>query len=231
MTAAEGLIDLAGEQMTAGLDGALLWPAAKTLIVADLHLEKASSFARRGFLLPPYDSRATLKRLQDRIAASQPRRVLCLGDSFHDGDGADRLPDEERSTLAALARKREWIWIRGNHDGGPNAALPGESVCEAAIGPLLFRHQAAAAISGAAEVSGHWHPKVCLALAGKRVSGRCFVAGRERLILPAYGAFTGGFDVRQPEIMSLFPHGYVLYVLGFRRVHRLGAGDAAGRSR
>ncbi len=210
----------AGEEMRATLDGALYWPAAQALIVADLHLEKGSSFAGRGHLLPPYDSRATLATLAQVVEACQPRCVLCLGDSFHDEAAPSRLPPPEQRTLSELALGRDWLWVAGNHDPRPGQGLAGDVVGEAVIGAIAFRHRAADDLAGA-EVSGHWHPKLELSVNGRRLRGRCFVVGDDRVILPAFGAFTGGLTVRDPAIAGLFPNGFTAYVIGYRRIHRL----------
>ncbi|MCU0837487.1 MAG: ligase-associated DNA damage response endonuclease PdeM [Rhodospirillales bacterium] len=213
-------LTFAGEEMRATLPGALQWPAAQALIVADLHLEKGSSFAGRGQLLPPYDSCATLAGLAQVVDACRPRRVVCLGDSFHDEAAASRLPPPEQKTLSELARGRDWLWVAGNHDPRPGCGLAGDVVSEVRIGAVVLRHRAADDAAGA-EVSGHWHPKLEVRVSGRRLRGRCFVVGDQRLILPAFGALTGGLTVRDPAIAGLFPNGFTAYVIGYRRIHRL----------
>lgn len=198
-----GRLILNGVELFAEPSGALWWPAAATLIVADLHFEKGSSFATRGVLLPPYDTRATLARL---AAAIGPRvcRVVCLGDSFHDADGPERLAGADASTLAALVAAHEWIWVTGNHDPALPGQIGGRIVSgEWALGGLVLRHQAEADAIG--EVSGHFHPKSHVDVRGRRLSGACFIHDERRIVLPAFGAYTGGLHVESEPIRALFP--------------------------
>jgi len=212
-------IRLAGAVLHADPSGALLWPAERTLIVADLHFEKGSGFAARGVLLPPYDTRATLDRLEAVLRRVRPRRVVCLGDSFHDRRAADRLAADDAARLARMAAAHEWIWVAGNHDPAPPVA-GGAVVDELMLGPLTLRH-AAAADPAAGEVSGHYHPKASVTVRARRVTGRCFAADARRLILPAFGAYAGGLDVLDPAIAGLFPGGCDVHFLGRERVTRL----------
>ncbi|MCC6471349.1 MAG: ligase-associated DNA damage response endonuclease PdeM [Alphaproteobacteria bacterium] len=208
-----------GAALLADPSGALFWPAAATLVVADLHLEKGSGFARRGTLLPPYDSAATLRRLAAAVDAHRPRRVLCLGDSFHDAHAPKRLESGEIAILAELTRRTDWIWIAGNHDPDPPKGLGGRVASEVTEGPLVFRHEAHPdAIAG--EVSGHFHPKASIPTRGRRVSARCFVEDGNRLILPAFGAYAGGLDVFDPAIRGLLARDFAVHVIGRERVHR-----------
>ncbi|MGE5201991.1 MAG: ligase-associated DNA damage response endonuclease PdeM [Acidobacteriota bacterium] len=212
---------LNGADLLADWSGALAWPAERTLVVADLHLEKGTSFASGGTLLPPYDTRATLDALEAAILRHDPRRVICLGDSFHDGDGPARLAELERRRLAALVASREWIWIAGNHDPAPPPSIGGTAVPGAfSLGPLTFRH-AAGAISAPGEVSGHYHPKASLWVRGRRLSGRCFLADARRIVLPAFGAYAGGLDARDPALMELFPGGCDVHFIGRTRIATL----------
>ncbi len=186
--------------------GALHWPAQSTLMVADLHFEKASSFARRGRLLPPYDSIDTLAALIGALEATQPRRVICLGDSFHDAGGPARLPAAARATLRSLTATLDWLWITGNHDDDAAASLGGRVMAEARIGTLTLRHEA---VPGApeAEISGHFHPKLTVAIRGRRIVRRCFALADRKLILPAYGAMTGGLCISDVAFTSAVgPH-------------------------
>ncbi|MFM9844582.1 MAG: ligase-associated DNA damage response endonuclease PdeM [Dongiaceae bacterium] len=213
---------LNGVELWLDIAGALFVPAISLLAVADLHFEKGSRMAQqRGNLLPPYDTRATLATLAELLEAYKPRRVVCLGDSFHDGEAAERLHGEDSHKLASLTALRDWIWICGNHDPEPPARFGGRVMHELAAGPLLFRHEAKAGATRG-EISGHFHPKFGANVRGRRVGGRCFVADMRRLILPAFGAYTGGLDVGDPAIAGLFPRGARALVLGRDRIHSVG---------
>jgi uncharacterized protein len=194
-------LSFAGQQFFATPEGALHWPAEAALLVADLHLEKASWFARLGQFLPPYDSLATLQALEREIERSAIIRLYCLGDSFHDRFGCDRLPSSARELLGSMTARLDWVWIVGNHDAGFIDHCGGrvEEECEA--GGIVLRHEAEED-DPRAEISGHFHPKLRLSLRGRSVSRRCFVASATKLILPAYGAFTGGLDAGHPEILK-----------------------------
>ncbi len=186
--------------------GALFWPARRALLVADLHLEKASWFAKSGQLLPPYDSIATLSDLTAVADATDAAEIWCLGDSFHDSAGCDRLPAEAQALLGALTAKTRWTWITGNHDPGIADHCGGEIVEEAKVDGLLLRHEADPCETRP-ELSGHFHPKLRLHLRGRLVSRRCFVATARKLILPAFGALTGGLDAHHPEIVRAVGEG------------------------
>jgi DNA ligase-associated metallophosphoesterase len=179
--------------------GALYWPARRALLVADLHFEKASWFARFGQMLPPYDSIATLSDLTALVTATDAQEVWCLGDSFHDARGCERLPQQARDMLRALTSTTRWTWITGNHDAGMADHCGGTLVEEVAVDGLVLRHEADPR-DPRPELSGHYHPKLRLNLRGRHVARRCFVAGPTKLILPAFGALTGGLDVDHPEI-------------------------------
>jgi DNA ligase-associated metallophosphoesterase len=211
-------LTLCGERLVADASGALLWPAARTAVVADLHLEKASSLARRGSLLPPYDTRTTLAALGDVLRRFPASRVVCLGDSFHDAAGPGRLDGADAAVLAALVERREWIWVCGNHDPRLPSSLGGTSVAdEMTLGPLTFRHKARRdTVPG--EVSGHFHPKATIAVRSGKVGGRCFVGDARRLVLPAFGALAGGLDALDPAIAGLFPDGFSAHLIGRDRV-------------
>jgi DNA ligase-associated metallophosphoesterase len=208
---------LNGAALSARSDGALHWPDRATLVVADLHLEKGSAFARSGQLLPPYDSRATLERVAAAIRALRPARVICLGDSFHDGHAAGRLPDADRAVLARLTRAVDWVWIAGNHDPTPPADMGGRVLGELVDGPLVFRHEAEPG-PRSGEVSGHFHPKASVQTRARRLTGRCFVEDGARLILPAFGSYAGGLTVWDPAISGLFPNGFAVHLTARRGV-------------
>jgi uncharacterized protein len=212
---------LAGADLLAAASGALLWPKERTLVVADLHLEKGSSYATRGVMLPPYDTRATLDRLERVLSEHDTRRVICLGDSFHDATAPARLTGEDERRLARLTAAVEWYWIAGNHDPAPPAALGGRVITGALrLGPFTFRHIADDATMPG-EISGHFHPKASLALRGRRLSGRCFVFDERRLVMPAFGAYAGGLDVLDPALGALFPDGFTVHLLARERVTTL----------
>lgn len=205
------------ETLLLDVAGAVFWPAESTLIVSDLHFEKGSSFARKGQMLPPYDTMATLARLEELFARHKPQRAIALGDSFHDGEGPDRLPDAAREILAGLVSRSEWIWIEGNHDPDVPLWLGGRAAREIAIGGLVFRHAPLA--DGVGEVAGHLHPCVTVTRRGHSLRRRCFVSDGTRLLLPAFGAYTGGLDMRDSAFQMLFGRSFVAYALGGRRVY------------
>lgn len=190
----------AGHALMALPQGALFWPARAALIVADLHLEKASWFARGGQMLPPYDSLATLGDLEALVAATAAREIWCLGDSFHDREGCERLPADARAILTGLTARTRWTWITGNHDPVLSDPCGGAVLAEAEVQGLILRHEASPA-DPRPELSGHFHPKLRIARRGQRVSRRCFVATPAKLILPAFGSLTGGLDAHHPEIL------------------------------
>ncbi len=191
----------AGETFLASWDGALFWPAQSALLVADLHLEKASWFARLGQFLPPYDSHATLTALARQVERTETRRVYCLGDSFHDRFGCDRLPQNARTLLTELTDRLDWTWIIGNHDPGFADHCGGRLAEEVELGGVVLRHEARRD-DPRPEISGHFHPKLRVHLRGRQVSRRCFVVSATKMIMPAFGALTGGLDAHHPEILG-----------------------------
>jgi DNA ligase-associated metallophosphoesterase len=190
----------AGETFHATRDGALFWPAQSALLVADLHLEKASWFARLGQFLPPYDSHATLTALAAEVERTGARRLYCLGDSFHDRFGCERLPGAARDLLTDLTSRLDWTWIVGNHDPGFADHCGGRLEDEVEIAGIVLRHEAVRE-DRRPEMSGHYHPKLRVHLRGRLVSRRCFVVSATKLIFPAFGALTGGLDAHHPEIL------------------------------
>lgn len=190
----------------------LFWPKENALLVADLHLEKASFFARHGQMLPPYDSRETLERLAHAIYLTGARRVFTLGDNFHDAGGAARLEPHAAGMLAALSRATDWVWITGNHDApfaeGKSENLPGGTVAEELdVGGVILRHQAKAG-EKRPELSGHYHPRLHITIRQRRIRRPCAVVSRDaggsgRIILPAFGSLTGGMDAADPAILSV----------------------------
>ena len=189
-----------GQALMALASGGLFWPAREALLVADLHLEKASWFASRGQMLPPYDSLATLAELEQAISATGAREVWCLGDSFHDAQGCERLPAQAQAMLRDMTTRVRWTWITGNHDPVILDRCGGEVVEEAVVDGLILRHEAQAG-EPRPELSGHFHPKLRVTVRGKQVARRCFVATEAKLVLPAFGALTGGLDPDHPAIL------------------------------
>lgn len=190
----------AGHEFTPTAEGALFWPAQQALLVADLHLEKASWFARLGQFLPPYDSHATLGQLSKELDRTGATRVYCLGDSFHDRFGCDRLPANARDLLTEMTARVDWTWVIGNHDPGFSDHCGGRIVDELKIEGLVLRHEADPA-DPRPELSGHFHPKLRLQIRGRQVSRRCFILSETKMILPAFGSLTGGLDATHPEII------------------------------
>ncbi len=201
--------------------GVLLWPAQRLLAVADLHLEKGSHHAARGRMLPPYDTRETLVRLAQALRRHAPQRVVLLGDSFHDAAGAHRMAAEDATLLARMLGALQVTWVLGNHDPVLPAALPGEAVEHLTLGPIMFRHIGGAPLAryNEAEVSGHYHPKASLETRAGPISRPCFLADPRRVVLPAFGAFTGGLDVRDPALAAFAPRGGRVFLLGRDRLH------------
>lgn len=199
-------IILAGERLTPRPSGVLHWPARGLLVVGDLHLGRSERLARQGAgLLPPYETTDTLNRLDEEIARLRPRLVICLGDSFDDLEAAAALTGDVALRIERLAAGRRWIWVAGNHDPGP-VDLPGTHLAEAALAPLVFRHIAdPRAMLGPdrGEVSAHFHPKARVSLRGQRISRPCFLADERRVILPAFGTYTGGLDALNPAFDPL----------------------------
>ena len=190
-----------GETFFATSEGALFWPEQQALLVADLHLEKASWFARLGQFLPPYDSHATLTALTAAVARTGAKRLYCLGDSFHDSFGCERLPAQARDLLTALTARLDWTWIVGNHDPGFADHCGGRIADEVELGGVILRHEAVRD-EPRPEISGHFHPKLRVNLRGRHVSRRCFVTSARKIIMPAFGSLTGGLDAHHPEILG-----------------------------
>ncbi|MCZ6604365.1 MAG: ligase-associated DNA damage response endonuclease PdeM [Alphaproteobacteria bacterium] len=211
-------LHIGGTAAIADPAGALYLPDHRALLVADLHLEKASAFAASGTMLPPYDSRQTLTLLDRLVRHYAPQAVYCLGDSFHDGDGPRRLDAVDGARLAKLTSGRRWIWIAGNHDGDAGLAWGGEAAVEIELGRLVLRHAATEGLDPIAEVSGHFHPKAAVRTRGRTITGRCFVTDGRRLILPALGAFAGGLDVTDPAIASLMAPRFQVFLMGRHRL-------------
>ncbi|WP_158931478.1 ligase-associated DNA damage response endonuclease PdeM [Acidisphaera sp. S103] len=224
MTAAP--IHLAGERLMLDPMGALFWPERHLLAVSDLHLEKGSSFARRGMLLPPWDTHASIDRLTLLLRRWSPATVVALGDSFHDADGSGRLPVTEQQRLNAMTQAHRFIWVQGNHDPSPPDGLGGEWVESHVEAAMVFRHEAVST-AGPGEIVGHHHPKATIPARTGNVSRPCFVFDGRRLMMPAFGAYTGGLDVRDPAINRLFPRGGRVFLLGKDRLFSFEIGRGA----
>jgi uncharacterized protein len=210
----------AGARLVADPSGALVWPEQAVLVVADLHLEKGSSIARRGSLLPPYDTRTTLACLEAALGRFAPRRVISLGDGFHDPDASSRLAADDRARLTNLVARHDWIWLAGNHDPRGPAGLGGRTESALEIAGTIFRHIPAGEPDGP-EIAGHLHPSARVTVRGRRLARPCFVHDRRRLLLPAFGSYAGGLDVFDPAIAGLFRESFDVALLGDDRVHPL----------
>lgn len=222
---------LAGAEIVADHQGALWWPAQHLLAFADLHLEKGSSYAvRTTQMLPPYDTRSTLA-LMGRIADRyQPKRIVCLGDNFHDPEGPSRLDAQSRQLIQSLMRGRRFVWIEGNHDAAAAGVLGGESAPSLRIEGLVFRHEPEVD-SGEGEVSGHLHPVVTVTTRVRQVRRKCFVSDERRCILPALGAFTGGLDVFDEAFAPLLRSAFSTYALGRDRIYHFPQQSAGASQR
>lgn len=207
---------VAGTELQPDHSGALHWPAERLLVVADLHLEKGSSFARRRVFLPPYDTYTTLQRLAGAAERLEPRTVIALGDSFHDGEAGERLSPRAKETLAAVMRGRDFLWIAGNHDPAPPKDLGGDVHDELAIGALVFRHEPTGA---AGEIAGHLHPVATVRLKGAAIRRRCFMTDGRAMILPAFGAYAGRLCVFDPAFEGLMAEPFSVHLLGSTRTY------------
>ncbi|MBY0336363.1 MAG: ligase-associated DNA damage response endonuclease PdeM [Acetobacteraceae bacterium] len=214
-------LHLAGERLMLCPSGTVWWPGRRTLIVADLHLEKGSHFAARGRMVPPYDTRETLERLHQAIRRHSAARVLVLGDGLHDGAAFARMAEADRAQLGRVLGRVETIWIAGNHDPAPQAGLPGTFVPELVEDGLHFRHigGTAALPRFQAELSGHFHPKATLPTRAGGVTRPCFLATAQRLLLPSFGAYTGGLDVLDPALGAVARGARRVFLLGEARLH------------
>lgn len=214
-------VELAGAEATLRASGALWLAAEGALVVADLHLEKGSSYAARGQMLPPYDTTETLSRLAAEVEALSPRIVVLLGDTFHDRRSEDRLAKGDAAALRALAAGRTLVWVIGNHDADGPQALPGETAGELSLAGLTLRHEPRAGLSPG-EAAGHLHPAAKVRAPRGTVRRRCFVTDGARIVLPAFGAYAGGLNVRDAAFEGLFARPPLAGALGARRVHAVG---------
>jgi uncharacterized protein len=216
-------VQVADTTLLADPDGALYWAEERLLLVADLHLEKGSAFAKRGVLLPPYDTASTLSRLARLVEHYAPRVVIALGDSFHDDHGPLRMSDLDRIKLKGLQRGRDWVWIAGNHDPDLPRDVGGRFADTLAIGALTFRHEPSEQAQDG-EIAGHLHPVARVAQRGRAVSRRCFATDGRRLVMPAFGAYAGGLNVRDRAILGLFGTlAFTAHMLGAQRLYAITA--------
>ncbi|MBR9824204.1 MAG: ligase-associated DNA damage response endonuclease PdeM [Alphaproteobacteria bacterium] len=214
---------LVGTPALADADGVLVLPDHQTLIVSDLHFEKGSAFARSGQMLPPYDTRTTLRRLGEAIEAHRPDRVIALGDSFHDMWADERMDERDRAALKTLVGGIDhWVWIEGNHDPQPPEDLGGEILFEFKLGGLVFRHEPLEGVAPG-EIAGHLHPCAKVRGRGRSVRRRCFATDGTRLIMPAFGAYTGGLNIRDDAFSACFGRTPDALVMGRDAVHVIAA--------
>lgn len=219
-TAKETVIALGGTDFIADPAGALYDDATRTLIVADCHFEKGSAFARRGHVLPPFDTRDTLARLAELVRRFRPKALVSLGDGFHDRHASERLSDEDAAALHALGRQTDLIWIAGNHDPEPIASIPGTSVIELSMGSIILRHEPGGA--GDYEIAGHLHPAAKVTGRGRAVRRRCFVSDARRCIMPAFGAYAGGLNILDEAFAQLMKRdAWRIHALGRDRLYAI----------
>jgi DNA ligase-associated metallophosphoesterase len=219
-------LHLAGASIVMDPAGALYWPDEKLLVIADLHFEKGSSYAARRVFLPPYDTAATLMKLQELVSLYEPKRIIALGDSFHDANASSRLVAQDRARIRTLQTRRDWIWIAGNHDPIAPLGLDGDVVGELAIGAIRFRHEPQENAGDEAEIAGHLHPVARVGGLknglGGTVRRRCFVSDGRRCILPAFGAYAGGLNLRDEAFGALFKKTTrFAHILGRSQVYRV----------
>jgi DNA ligase-associated metallophosphoesterase len=229
--AGAGEITVAGVTLVADVAGALYWPEEGLLVVSDLHLEKGSAFAARGVLMPPYDTASTLQRLAGLLARYAVHMVVALGDNFHDGGGPARLGAADRAHLLALQQGRDWVWIAGNHDPDPREGIGGAFARSLALGPLSFRHEPATApgrgaTGGAShgEIAGHLHPAARVHQRGRTLTRKCFATDGARLVMPAFGAYTGGLNIRDVAFLKVFGAlAFTAHLIGRQRLYSFAA--------
>ncbi len=215
-------IRLSGLDLIPDLSGAIYVPDFQALLIADMHLEKGSSLARRGIHLPPYDTRETLTQLSSVIADVKPNRLIFLGDSFHDDAARDRIDAADLATLRRFSAERDTIWITGNHDSSPPQDIGGRIAREVALGPVTLRHEPKSLPQGVFEIAGHLHPAAAVESRGHRIRCRCFIADDRRMVMPAFGSYTGALSVRSDAFDGLFGD-YHVWMIGSRAIHRFPA--------
>ena len=215
-------ISLAGLDFIPDLSGALYVPDFQALLIADLHLEKGTSLARRGVHLPPYDTRESLRQLSAVIQSTKPQRLVFLGDSFHDGGARERIDADDLAALRAITSDTATIWITGNHDPRPPTDVGGKIVSEIALGPVVLRHEPQSLRPGMFEIAGHLHPAAAVEVRGHRIRCRCFIADARRMIMPAFGSYTGALSVKSEAFDGLFED-FQVWMIGNQNIHRFAA--------
>lgn len=212
---------LGGLECVPHLSGALYVPDYETLIISDLHLEQGTSLARRGIHVPPFDTAVTLDLLEATLSTTHARRLIFLGDSFHDTQGEERLDEIHLNRLRIITNQYETIWIIGNHDPNPPQSLGGHGAETISLGPITLRHEPSKKLKNEIEIAGHLHPGCGLSLRGRHVRGKCFIADQNRLIMPAFGAYTGGLSINSPAFHGLFDDTQTkIWMIGKTSLHR-----------
>ena len=215
-------IMLGSTRLVPDLSGALWLPEMRTLLVADLHFEKGSAFAQRGVHLPPYDTGSTLAMLEQTATRYQPDRIVSLGDSFHDDASRERMCDDDVTRIRALTARAEFVWITGNHDTAPPDDLGGTITGQLSVGELTLQHEPTGGLSFKPEISGHLHPVAAVSRRGRRLKRRCFASDGARLVMPAFGAYTGGLNVMSEAFYPVFPDGkFWVWMLGRDDVYKI----------
>jgi DNA ligase-associated metallophosphoesterase len=212
-------ISLGGMEFIPDLSGALLAPDFKALLVADLHLEKGTSLARRGIHLPPYDTRDSLTQLMRVVAEARPQRLIFLGDSFHDSSARERIDGRDLSDLRAMTSSVETIWITGNHDPRPPEDVGGRIAEQITLGPVTLRHEPRQLSESEFEVAGHLHPAAAVHSRGHRIRCRCFIADHRRMVMPAFGSYTGALNINSAAFEGLFKE-FNVWMIGTKAIHR-----------
>lgn len=215
-------IAIAGMDFIPDLSGALYAPELRTLLVADLHLEKGTSLARRGVYMPPYDTRASLLQLAAVLSETKPERLVFLGDSFHDRDARERIGEDDLAMLRGITSNADTLWITGNHDPSPPEDIGGRVAGEVMLGAIALRHQPRALSPSEFEIAGHLHPAAAIHARGHRIRCRCFVASRSRIVMPAFGSYTGALSVTSQAFDGLFDD-YSVWMIGTKAIHRFPA--------
>jgi uncharacterized protein len=220
----EHRIILNGLELIPDLSGALFVPEFKVLLVADLHLEKASNMARRGVHLPPYDTRASLTQLEAVISQSRPDQLIFLGDSFHDDEARDRIADADLASLRAISESAATVWITGNHDPHPPTDIGGRIANEVVLGGVTLRHEPKRLGSEEFEIAGHLHPGAAVSQRGRHIHCKCFIADDSRLVMPAFGSFTGALSISAAPFKNLFAKkDFHVWMLGDRAIYKFPA--------